>query len=80
MQSVLVKLRGMPQVTRLRTGAAGQVSEDRHAQLIEFDMKGKLDTADARVQPLLDAVAGASARDPGLHGRGVRLLRAQSTS
>jgi uncharacterized membrane protein YdfJ with MMPL/SSD domain len=57
-QSVLVKLRTMPQVTNLRTGAAGQISKDRRAQLIEFDMKGKLDTADARVQPLLDAVAG----------------------
>jgi putative drug exporter of the RND superfamily len=64
-QSVLVKLRTMPQVTHLRTDAAGQVSEDRHAQLIEFDMKGKLDTADARVQPLLDAVAGLQKASPG---------------
>ena len=64
-QSVLVKLRAMPQVTNLRTGAAGQVSKDRHAQLIEFDMKGKLDTADARVQPLLDAVAGLQKASPG---------------
>src|SRR3954453_13914595 len=57
-QTVLAKLRTMPQVTKLRTGAHGQISEDQRAQLIEFDMKGKLDTADARVQPLLDAVAG----------------------
>ena len=64
-QSVLVKLRTMPQVTNLRTGAAGQVSKDRHAQLIEFDMNGKLDTADARVQPLLDAVAGLQKASPG---------------
>src|SRR5207249_8832734 len=56
--AVLGKLRTMPQVTNLRTGAAGQISKDRHAQLVEFDMKGKLDTADGRVQPLLDAVAG----------------------
>jgi len=64
-QSVLAKLRTMPQVTNLRTGAAGQVSQDRRAQLIEFDMKGKLDTADKRVQPLLDAVAGLQQASPG---------------
>ena len=64
-QSVLAKLRTMPQVTNLRTGAAGQVSQDRRAQLIEFDMKGKLDTADARVQPLLDAVADLQQASPG---------------
>src|SRR3954466_5062491 len=54
---VLAKLRPFSQVTNLRTGVAGQISNDRRAQLIEFDMRGKLDTADERVQPLLDAVA-----------------------
>src|SRR5689334_18695506 len=63
-QAVLAKLRTMPQVTNLRTGVAGQISKDRHAQLIEFDMKGKLDTADGRVQPLLDAVAGLQKSSP----------------
>jgi RND superfamily putative drug exporter len=63
-QSVLAKLRTMPQVTKLRTGAGGQISKDQHAQLLEFDMKGKLDTADARVQPLLDAVAGLQKAHP----------------
>jgi uncharacterized membrane protein YdfJ with MMPL/SSD domain len=63
-QNVLAKLRTMPQVTNLRTGAAGQISKDRRAQLIEFDMKGKLDTADARVQPLLDAVSGLQKASP----------------
>jgi RND superfamily putative drug exporter len=62
---VLVKLQTMPQVTNLRTGTAGQVSKDRRAQLIEFDMKGELDTADARVQPLLDTVAGLQKASPG---------------
>ena len=56
-RSVLAKLRTLPQVTSLRTGAAGEISKHRHAQLIEFDMRGKLDSADARVQPVLDAVA-----------------------
>src|ERR671925_430203 len=64
-KAVLAKLRTMPQVTNLRTGAAGEISKDRRAQLIEFDMKGKLDTADERVQPLLDAVAGLQKASPG---------------
>src|SRR4051794_28462331 len=62
---VLAKLRTMPQVTNLRTGAAGEISKDRRAQLIEFDMRGKMDTADKRVQPLLDAVAGLQKASPG---------------
>src|SRR5436305_14524929 len=45
-RSVASTLSAMPQVTRLRTGAAGEISRDRHAQLIEFDMPGKMDTAD----------------------------------
>jgi RND superfamily putative drug exporter len=64
-QGVLAKLRTMPQVTNLRTGAAGEVAKDRRAQLIEFDMKGKADTADKRVQPLLDAVASLEKASPG---------------
>ncbi|TML66586.1 MAG: hypothetical protein E6G13_13095 [Actinobacteria bacterium] len=62
---VLAKLRTMPQLTNLRTGLAGEFSKDRHAQLIEFDMRGKMDTADKRVQPILDAVAGLQKANPG---------------
>src|ERR687886_1173064 len=62
---VLAKLRTMPQVTNLRTGVAGEVSKDRHAQLIEFDMRGKAEKADGRVQPVLEAVAGAQRANPG---------------
>jgi len=63
--NVLAKLRPFSQVTNLRTGAGGQISKDRHAQLIEFDIRGKLDSADGRVQPLLDAVAGLQKSSPG---------------
>src|SRR5215213_2941477 len=42
-ERVMTRLRTMPQVTNLRTGAAGQVSKDWHAQLIAFDMRGDLD-------------------------------------
>ncbi|HET6865590.1 MAG TPA: MMPL family transporter [Solirubrobacteraceae bacterium] len=63
--SVMATLRGLPQTTNVRTGAAGEISKDRHAQLVEFDMKGKSDTADDRVQPVLDAVAGVQRAHPG---------------
>src|SRR4051812_48646548 len=63
--NVLAKLRPFSQVTNLRTGAGGQISKDRRAQLIEFDIRGKLDSADGRVQPLLDAVAGLQKSSPG---------------
>jgi RND superfamily putative drug exporter len=62
---VMAKLRTMPQVKNLRTGATGEISKDRRAQLIEFDMKGKLDSADKRVQPLVDAVSGLQRAHPG---------------
>ena len=61
--AVEAKLRTMPQVTNLRTGA-GQISADRHAQLVQFDMKGDIDTALKRVQPLIDAVAGLQRAHP----------------
>jgi RND superfamily putative drug exporter len=70
--SVMAKLRTMPQVKNLRTGAAGEISSDAHAQLVEFDMKGKLDTADKRVQPLLATVSGLQ------HGR-IRRSRSPSS-
>ena len=41
MHDVKAKLATMPQVTNLRTGLAGQISKDRHAELVQFDMKGK---------------------------------------
>jgi uncharacterized membrane protein YdfJ with MMPL/SSD domain len=63
--SVSSTLRAMPQVKNLGTGAAGQISRDRHAQLVEFDMRGKADNADKRVQPLLDAVNRVQQAHPG---------------
>jgi uncharacterized membrane protein YdfJ with MMPL/SSD domain len=62
--AVMTTLGSMPQVTNLRTGAPGEISRDRHAQLIQFDMKGKADTAYKRVKPLLDAVAGLQRSHP----------------
>jgi RND superfamily putative drug exporter len=42
-------------------------SADGKSTLVSFTMTGDPDTADERVQPLLDAVAGVQARHPGLY-------------
>jgi uncharacterized membrane protein YdfJ with MMPL/SSD domain len=63
--AVTATLRAMPQAKNVRTGASGQVSRDGHAQLVQFDLRGKSETADKRVQPLLNAVAGLQRGHPG---------------
>jgi uncharacterized membrane protein YdfJ with MMPL/SSD domain len=46
-------------------GKGGQVSADGHSALVTFDIKGDPDTAETRIQPVVDAVnkAGAAHRD-----------------
>jgi hypothetical protein len=51
---VLVRLREQPQVTHVHRM---QTSKDGHSVLVEVDLRGEARTADARVQPVLDAVA-----------------------
>jgi RND superfamily putative drug exporter len=65
-RDVTSTLRTMPQVTNLRTGLAGQISKDRHAELVQFDMKGSIDTSLKRVQPLIDKVAKLQQAHPSL--------------
>jgi RND superfamily putative drug exporter len=62
---VTKKLRSMPQVMHLRTGAPGQISKDGRAQLIQFDMKGKAEKAYKHVGPVLAAVASLERSHPG---------------
>jgi uncharacterized membrane protein YdfJ with MMPL/SSD domain len=56
----------LPQVERVRSplapANAGQVSGDRRAALVQFDITGDQEKADEKVQPILDAVAGVSRR------------------
>ncbi len=54
-------LRRLPQVKRLRTGT---VSKDGRAELVTFDISGSADTADTRVQPVLDAVGAVERAHP----------------
>jgi RND superfamily putative drug exporter len=66
---VLHSVSALPQVRRLRSplaaGDAGQISKDRRSALVQFEIAGDQDKADKKVQPVLDAVAGAQARHPG---------------
>ena len=66
--SVATKLRTLPQVQDVRSplapGAAKTISPDRHAALVQFSMRGKSETADKRVQPVLDAVAALQKQNP----------------
>jgi uncharacterized membrane protein YdfJ with MMPL/SSD domain len=63
-RDVVSSLQGMPQIATLRTGVAGQVSKDGHSELVQFTMKGDLDKAADKVQPLLDKVDAAQQRHP----------------
>ena len=55
-------LRRMPQVGRLRSTA---VSKDGPSELVGFDVAGKADDADTRIQPVLDRVAAVQRAHPG---------------
>jgi RND superfamily putative drug exporter len=50
----------------LAADALGQISADRHAALIAFEMTGDRETAKERVGPVLDAVAGVQRSRPDL--------------
>jgi RND superfamily putative drug exporter len=66
-RSVVATLERQPEVTALRAprpGGHSQVSGDRHAVLIQFDMKGDAGSAADRVQPVLDAVATVQRAHP----------------
>ena len=56
----------LPEVRRVRSplapGNDGQLSKDEHSALVQFEMRGDQDTADERVQPVLNAVAQAQRR------------------
>jgi RND superfamily putative drug exporter len=47
-------------------GNGGQISRDGRSALVLFSMKGNADTADERVQPVLDAVARVAGAHPQL--------------
>jgi len=60
--AVVAKLKTQREVTKIRPAV---VSKDGRSVLIQFELKGDSATADARVQPVLDAVASVQLAHPG---------------
>ncbi len=59
-ERVVAALQALPQTTGVQSplrGDPGQISHDRHSALVQFQMRGKEQTAGERVQPVLDRVA-----------------------
>jgi putative drug exporter of the RND superfamily len=61
-RDLVAALRALPQVERVKSGV---VSKDGRSELVTFDVAGKADTADARIQPVLDRVAAVQQAHPG---------------
>src|ERR671936_1337764 len=47
-------------------GGGGLISADRHSVLVQFDVKGDMDKAKDKIQPVMDAVAGVQKANPGV--------------
>jgi uncharacterized membrane protein YdfJ with MMPL/SSD domain len=50
----------------LTKDGGGQISADGHSVLVQFDVRGDIDKAKDKVQPILDAVAGVQKAYPGV--------------
>ncbi len=66
---VVSKLETLPTVRDVRSplaqGREGQLSADRHSALVQFSISGSSDTADTRVEPVLNEVAKLQQASPG---------------
>jgi uncharacterized membrane protein YdfJ with MMPL/SSD domain/pimeloyl-ACP methyl ester carboxylesterase len=49
----------------LAAGNADQISKDKRAALVEFDIRGEIDKAPDKIAPVVDTVAAAQAAHPG---------------
>ncbi len=68
LERAVAQFRSMPQVVNLRSpleGGQGRVSADRRSALIQFDMRGSHETAEDRVQPVLDRTTALQRSTPG---------------
>ena len=67
---VVKTLTRLPDVTNvvspIANPNAGQVAKDRHAVLVQFDVRGKATDAHNKIAPMLAAVASVQERFPGL--------------
>jgi len=66
---VIRRLEGQPNVTNISSplaqGDAGRISRDGRSALVEFDIRGKSEDAQDKVEPILAAVASAQGAHPG---------------
>jgi uncharacterized membrane protein YdfJ with MMPL/SSD domain len=68
---VVAALSGRNDVTNLHNPlltkpSGGQISADGHSVLVQFDVRGDMDKAKDKVQPIMDAVAGVQKNYPGV--------------
>jgi len=67
-QDVIRRLRAQPNVTNVEspfaTGNTGRVSSDGRAALVQFDIRGKSEDAQDKVEPILATVANAQSARP----------------
>ncbi len=54
-----------PQATDIKAGRSDLISHDRHAELVQFEIRGNVDSSDQRVQSVLDGVARVQASHRG---------------
>jgi RND superfamily putative drug exporter len=64
-RDVAAALAKVPEVQNLRSGLPGQISKDRRAELVQFEVVGGFDKGDKHVQPVLDRVAALQRAHPG---------------
>jgi RND superfamily putative drug exporter len=64
-REVAAALATVPEVQKLRSGLPGQISKDRRAELVQFEVVGGFDKGDKHVQPVLDRVAALQRAHPG---------------
>ena len=66
---VVARLKTLENVRDVRSplapSAHGQVSKDGHSALVQFDIAGKAEKAEKKVQPILDAVSALQQASPG---------------
>ena len=67
-QDVISRLKAQPNVTNIvspfAAGSAGRVSSDGHSALVQFDIRGKSEDAQDKVEPILATVADARQAHP----------------
>jgi putative drug exporter of the RND superfamily len=64
-REVAAALAKVPEVQNLHSGLPGQISKDRRAELVQFEVVGGFDKGDKHVQPVLDRVAALQRAHPG---------------